>query len=82
MPQFTFACSSFPNNGYVTCLQVLQQLRSVPETVVERKLAYVDSVRSRFSFATAFTHPPNAVNTMLSEACSLHAGEQQSPAII
>ena len=50
----------------------------MPDQEVRRKLEYVDAIRSRFLFATAFTDPPNAVDTLMSTICKAQAPSQQS----
>ena len=53
-------------------MQMVAHLRYMPQSIVEAKLSYIDKIRSRFMFATTLTTPPNAVNTILSEVCSLN----------
>ena len=53
-------------------MQMVAHLRHMPESIVEAKLKYIDTIRSRFIFATTLTTPPNAVNTILSEVCALN----------
>lgn len=59
-------------------MQMVAHLRHMPQNIVEAKLRYIDKIRSRFMFATTLTTPPNAVNTILSEVCSLNKFTDQA----
>ena len=55
-----------------TALQILPHLQLMQEEQIWHKLEYVNSIRSQFTFVPSLTHPPNAVNTLLSEVCSTY----------
>lgn len=68
------------NLTWAACFaQILPHLELMPRSTVETKLKYIASIRSQFSFATSLTEPPNAVNTILSEVCSLPSGKRPRP---
>ena len=60
-------------------MQMVSHLRSITDEEVQHKLQYVDSVRSRFSFASDFTEPPNAVHTLASTICGANQLTSQDP---